>query len=295
MTGRDNLVEMDRAVASIRVGHRQRRDLGDLDALTESIATVGLLQPITITPGGLLVCGARRLAAVTQLGWRTVNVWVRAGMSTPLQRLLAEQHENTMRQPLAPTEAADMYRELKALLAEDAARRQARTRLGTKDDTGAAESAATFTGPGDSRARAAQLVTGRRSYTRLEQVGRLQQLALEGDDEEVRRVAAEALREVDQTRKVNGPYRRVMRLVDQSAADGQVDGPTASSSRPQPRIRRFLLGLDDLAAWVGAHDPALVGPALDDEQWGSLHHLAEATTAFVDAAGAARRASTDAA
>ena len=294
MTGRDNLVEMDRAVASIHVGHRQRRDLGDLDELAASIAAVGLLQPITITPGGLLVCGARRLAAVTLLGWRTVNVWVRAGMSTPLQQLLAEQHENTMRQPLAPTEAADLYRELKALLAEDAARRQARTRLGTQDDTGAAESAATLTGTGDSRARAAQLVTGRRSYTRLEQVGRLQQLAQEVDDEEVRRLATDALREVDQTGKVNGAYRRVMRLVA-PPADGEADSPTAPSSRPWPQLRRFLLGLEDLTAWVGAHDPTLVGPALGEEQWHSLTHLAQATTSFVDAAGAARRAATDAA
>ena len=294
MTGRDNLVEMDRAVASIHVGHRQRRDLGDLDALAESIATVGLLQPITITPGGLLVCGARRLAAVTLLGWRTVNVWVRAGMSTPLQQLLAEQHENTMRQPLAPTEAADLYRELKALLAEDAARRQVRTRVGTQGDTGAAESAATLTGTGDSRARAAQLVTGRRSYTRLEQVGRLQQLAQEVDDEEVRRLAADALREVDQTGKVNGAYRRVMRLVAPSAV-GEADASILPSRRPQPQVRRFLLGLEDLTAWVGAHDPMLVGPALGEEQWHSLTHLAEATTSFVDAAEAARRAATDAA
>ena len=56
-------VQLDRAIDSIRVGYRFRGDLGNLDELCTSIRTVGLLQPITITPDGTLVCGARRLAA----------------------------------------------------------------------------------------------------------------------------------------------------------------------------------------------------------------------------------------
>ena len=43
-------IELDRAVDSIRVGNRHRKNMGDLDALTASIQRDGLLQPITITP-----------------------------------------------------------------------------------------------------------------------------------------------------------------------------------------------------------------------------------------------------
>src|SRR5699024_9641617 len=122
-------IELERAVSSIMVGNRHRTDLGDLDALAASIARDGLLQPPTITPDGVLVCGRRRLAAIQQLGWRTVNVWVRSGISDRLGHLLAEQDENTHRKALNQIEAAALYRELKALMAEDAHRREHATRF----------------------------------------------------------------------------------------------------------------------------------------------------------------------
>ena len=83
-------IELDRTVESIIVGNRHRTDLGDLTALAESIARDGLLQPLTVTIDGVLVCGARRLAAIKLLGWRTVNVWVRSGITGRLGHLLAE-------------------------------------------------------------------------------------------------------------------------------------------------------------------------------------------------------------
>ncbi|WP_229116369.1 ParB N-terminal domain-containing protein [Parenemella sanctibonifatiensis] len=122
-------IELERAVSSIRIGNRHRTDLGDIDALAASIARDGLLQPPTITPDGVLVCGRRRLAAIQQLGWRTVNVWVRQGISDRLGHLLAEQDDNLLHKDLNPLEAASLYRELKTLLAEDAARRQEASRF----------------------------------------------------------------------------------------------------------------------------------------------------------------------
>jgi ParB family chromosome partitioning protein len=136
-------IELARAVASIHVGHRFRTDLGNLDELVTSIKLLGLLQPITISPDGILICGVRRFAAVRELGWKTVNVWVRSGISTELERLLAEQHENTMRKSLTPTEAARLYAELKKLYHEDAARRQQATQFG-------AGTGAVLCGPTDS-------------------------------------------------------------------------------------------------------------------------------------------------
>ena len=129
MSAPAGFIELERTVASIQGGRRHRTELGDIDELAASIDRDGLLQPITITPDGVLVCGARRLTAIRQLGWKTVNVWVRSGISDRLGHLLAEQDDNVLHKPLTQTEAAALYRELKALMAEDAARRQAAARF----------------------------------------------------------------------------------------------------------------------------------------------------------------------
>ena len=71
-------IELERQIDSITVGVRHRRDLGDMSALMRSIEEVGLLQPITVTPDGVLVCGLRRLEAMRRLGKRTLSVWVRS-------------------------------------------------------------------------------------------------------------------------------------------------------------------------------------------------------------------------
>ena len=54
-------IELDRTVDSLHVGRRHRADLGDIDALAASIERDGLLQPLTVSPDGVLICGARRL------------------------------------------------------------------------------------------------------------------------------------------------------------------------------------------------------------------------------------------
>jgi ParB family chromosome partitioning protein len=46
-------------VADIQVGTRHRRELGDIDALAQNIAAVGLLHPIVVTPAGATSSGPR--------------------------------------------------------------------------------------------------------------------------------------------------------------------------------------------------------------------------------------------
>lgn len=308
---KDGYIELDWAVDAIRTAPRARRDLGDLSSLTESIATYGLLQPITISPDGILLCGARRLAAVRRLAMRTVNVWIRTNLSSRLERLLVEQDENTLRQPLSPTEAATLYRELKQILTEDAARRQEATRFGAADTagSGAAKLAAPHT-VGDTRKQAAQRVTGGNSYTTLERVNEVQRVA---DDEslpaEVRQLAAAALEAMDRTGKVNGHYEQVRDAVAQARkqqltdlADAAITGATEGGSEhgapgPQaspPRGRRqlgaraFLLTWNELDGWTEQYDPAAIGPALTLEQFARFARTVEATAAFLEAARSAR-------
>lgn len=68
----------ERAIADIRVGERHRRDLGDIDGLAASMASIGLLHPVVVTPEGLLICGERRLRAAQLLGWKTIPVTIRS-------------------------------------------------------------------------------------------------------------------------------------------------------------------------------------------------------------------------
>jgi ParB/RepB/Spo0J family partition protein len=54
-------------IADIQVGHRHRRDLGDLTSLADSIRQEGLLQPIGVTSKLELVFGERRIRAVRDI------------------------------------------------------------------------------------------------------------------------------------------------------------------------------------------------------------------------------------
>ncbi len=226
-------VELDRTVESIRVGYRFRHDLGDLDELCVSIQAVGLLQPITITPDGTLVCGARRLAAVKRLGWERVKVWITATVSSRLAEVLAEQHENTIRKPFTPTEAAALYAELKQLYAADAARRQQATRFGT----GGGDGGGKFPPPhgavpaGKAREQAARAITGRDSSKSLDRVAEVQRLA---DDptipEGLREVARRELGGMDADGRVYGHYLTVRAAASTDALARLADDPAQPES-----------------------------------------------------------------
>ncbi len=136
MTDPQTGIQLDRSVDSLIVGKRHRTDLGDIETLAASIDRDGLLQPLTITIDGVLVCGARRLAAIKMLGWRTVSVWVRGGLSDRLGKLLAEQDDNMLHKPYNQLEAAGLYREIKQVMAEDAARRKSATRFSAENQPG---------------------------------------------------------------------------------------------------------------------------------------------------------------
>jgi N6-adenosine-specific RNA methylase IME4 len=102
-----------RAVSELRIGQRHRRDPGDLRALADSIAAVGLLHPVVIRPDNRLVAGERRLQAVRLLGWTEVPVTV----VDPADVLRAEADENSARKDFTPSEAVAIHRDLAGPLA----------------------------------------------------------------------------------------------------------------------------------------------------------------------------------
>src|ERR1039458_4856685 len=98
-------------IDQIEVGFRYRKDLGDLRALADSIAEVGLLHPVVVTHSGRLIAGQRRLQACRQLGWTEVPVTI----VDLLQAARGEAHENFVRKDLLPSEIVALKRAIEPL------------------------------------------------------------------------------------------------------------------------------------------------------------------------------------
>lgn len=106
-------------VASVKVDRLRasktnpRTDIGDVSGLAGSIASVGLMHPLIVTPNGdgfTVVAGHRRLAAVKTLGWTEipVDVWEVDDMGAEVARLV----ENLHRTDLRPIEEGRAYKRL---------------------------------------------------------------------------------------------------------------------------------------------------------------------------------------
>jgi ParB family transcriptional regulator, chromosome partitioning protein len=83
---------------------RIRKDIGNLESLQESIATVGLINPILIDEQDNLVAGYRRLCACKKLGWQQIDVRVVEFGGDELGRLNVEIAENFFRKDFSPEE-----------------------------------------------------------------------------------------------------------------------------------------------------------------------------------------------
>lgn len=220
-------IELERRIDAITVGYRHRKDLGDLDSLMKSIREVGLLQPITITPDGVLVCGRRRLEAMRRLGEHTLKVWVRSGISDELSHLLAQQDENEQHKPLTPLEEARMYEEVNKAMKAEASARQEATRFGGSGRSGEVNGAVESTAPrseGQSRAQAAMLITGSQSFARLEQIGWIERISRDlARPETVREFAANMLEEINNGAPVDPSFRRVKAAVELASRPSSSD------------------------------------------------------------------------
>lgn len=279
-------IELTRTVASIQVGHRHRTDLGDIDALARSIDQRGLLQPMTVTPDGVLVCGRRRLEAIRRLGWKKTSVWVRSDVSDRLGHLLAEQDENAEHKPLTQIEAAALYRELKQLLREDAARRQHATRFSTErqpgEDEPGEDGARNFRAPSQNAGRvsrqAAAMIPGGASDRTLDKIDYVEQAGQRTDlPEPVRAQVAHAVAELAAGGAVQPVYERVRSLIEDdkqqreaelhAMANDAVARVTAKKTRkttkPRPAaatagqwpVRAFVLTWQELESWWTHYDP----------------------------------------
>ena len=319
-------IELERRIDSITVGVRHRKDPGDLNALMRSIEEVGLLQPVTITPDGVLICGWRRLEALRRLGRRTLNVWVRSGISDQLSHLLAQQDENEQRKPLSPVETARLYAEIKVLQDEEADRRKASTQFGGPGRDGGASGPGESPGPcGDSRTRAAQLLTGKDSWQRLEQINWIESVAHdESLGESVREFAGNMLSEIEGGAPVSPAYKRVkaaVELASQPPSPSQEEQDDVarlaadalkrvqeeenakrlralrSKAKRAPKHhspRSFVLMWSELEGWTALYDVAELAAALKDDDWARFERVVAETIELRDRLREARTAAASA-
>jgi ParB family chromosome partitioning protein len=83
-------------VNEIKTKNRIRKDMGDIEALADSMNRIGQINPIVITEDHTLLAGGRRLAAAKFLGWRTINAII-ARLPDGVSALEVEIEENDRR------------------------------------------------------------------------------------------------------------------------------------------------------------------------------------------------------
>lgn len=242
------------AIDEIEIGDRYRKDLGDLDDLAMSIVENDLIHPIAITSDGRLVAGHRRLEACRRLGWSEVPVRVLTSISDAVGLLLAERDENECREPPKVSEQVAMGLAIEALEKPKAAERK-----GGRPKTGE-----TVTQVSEPRVRekvGAALGISGVTYDRA----RLVVTTANDPDapEDVRKVASQALAEMDATGKVKGAWRKTL-----DARDGKLvapeEPPETPTGRDLTRARAHLRRAHDLAATLRGFVRALEdGTAID--------------------------------
>jgi ParB family chromosome partitioning protein len=111
-------------IHAIRIVDRHRRDVGDLQALADSIIDVGLINPVTLTRDLRLVAGQRRMEACRLIGVDTVPVRFVDNLNDAAKLLRAERDENVCRKDMLPSELAALGESLLAIEAPAANERR---------------------------------------------------------------------------------------------------------------------------------------------------------------------------
>lgn len=225
-------------IESVRVVGRHRKDLGDIGQLAESIKELGLLNPITITPDGVLIAGQRRLEAFRRLGLDTIPARIADSLDAAAEKLRAERDENTARKPMTPEELVSLGRALERLeqpRAKERLRkaqergRAARSGLSSPEDSPTGEHRTT------DEVVAEAVGMSKTGYYRARSV-----VAAANDPDltdEERQVARAALEEMNATGNLTGPYNRV-----RSLRKPQPDRPAAKRPSQQPNQLRTPAG-----------------------------------------------------
>lgn len=280
-----------RAIDDIKVGDRDRADLGDIRELAESIAAVGLLHPVVVTGSGGLVAGGRRLAAVRELGWAEVPVTV-VDLATAADVLRGEADENTCRKPLTPYEASRARERRARVLAPAAEERKAHGQTAPGKPKFSDDAGSNLEPASARKTRHVAAVGTGYSGSTLDKVDRIRDAAERGVirqgktevpvPEPVREAAREALAEV----KVTGAaVDRAHTKVADALAQYVEEDPEIKNSRLRSAIWKAIKATNDGLPLL---DVDRVADAADEDLWDAMARLRESLTTWLDAAEARR-------
>jgi ParB family chromosome partitioning protein len=99
-------------IEDIKVKNRIRKDMGDMNALAESMKRFGQISPILISKDNVLIAGGRRLEAAKTLGWHTINAVI-AEIPDTVTLLDFEVEENVQRREFSSEEITEATAKLK--------------------------------------------------------------------------------------------------------------------------------------------------------------------------------------
>jgi hypothetical protein len=247
---------LDIALDAIIVGARHRTELGDLDGLADSMTTIGLLQPVVITPERRLVAGGRRLEAARRVGWTTIPAVVAGRLDETADLLRAERDENTCRKEMTIEERVNLGR---AIEAAEASRAAARMHAGARPSGNFPE------GPGGETRELVGAAIGMsgRTYNKAKEI--IEATELDPDDpdtEQVRAAALAALDELRRTGKVDGAHRKV-RTAKGRTPLVVVDHPGQMVETALRRLEPVLMLSPSTALLPHPTDPAGLASRLD--------------------------------
>lgn len=101
-------------IEKVSVGDRIRKDMGDLEELSDDIAKNGLINPPVVTPDFELIAGERRLEAMKKLGYKQVEVRVMK-VEDAEHKLNLEINENENRKDFNKSERIEYARQLERI------------------------------------------------------------------------------------------------------------------------------------------------------------------------------------
>lgn len=101
-------------IESITITDRVRKELGDIESLSNNIRELGLLSPIVVNQNAQLLAGERRLAACKLLGWTEIDAVIKDTADVEQEKLI-EISENEFRKNFTMEEVVNVGLELERI------------------------------------------------------------------------------------------------------------------------------------------------------------------------------------
>lgn len=260
------------AIASISIGERVRKDMGDIAALSASIGKHGLLHPPAVTSDGLLIAGHRRILACSSLGMETIPVRI----IDVGDLLSAERDENEVRKAFTPSEAVAIARVIEDELKE---RANANKSEGAKARWAKEKGQAMLVGESPTSIKNLSRSSASSAVGMCDQRYRRAKEVVEAAEQDAK-AFGDIVETMDATNNVNGAYTELRRRRDKMPARHAVLKKMAHRD-PNKEIQRAITSLDGLVIGIERIDITNLDPAFVDGWIAELKGHASSINRFI--------------